>query len=186
VGDKGDQGPTGPQGVQGEPGSSGKQLVLKDRFNQRLGIYVGQNVGESTSHYYAFEPSAGPQGLNLDFLTPNNHFSGEEDSAVLFGKSCPTPVYFSELDCSGAVLVTYDETCWEANSLTKMGNRYFNTRGWAGHPREAYVRSSIDQAGVCTNYGDGAGLRLGGIFSAQEITPSFTFPNRLPLKIVSE
>jgi hypothetical protein len=180
VGDKGDQGLTGPQG---EPGVS-KTLNLKDRFGQVLGIYLGQNVGETTTHYFVYEPTL---GANLNFLVPNNHFSDQENSAELIAKSCQTPLYFRELNCTGAMEIVFEDTCWEANTITKMGERYFQKRSWASRSHDASVRSSLDSTGACTNYEEGSGLRVSSTFGgANEVVLPFTFPIRLPLKIVSE
>jgi hypothetical protein len=84
------------------------------------------------------------------------------------------------------VVVNYDATCWESNTLTKIGEKYFQIKGWPAHSGNRFVRSSLDNTNICTNYTEGLGFRAEAIYSVREVTLPFTFPIRLPLKVVEE
>lgn len=178
-GASGQQGPKGDKGEQGVAGT-GLKLVLKDRFNQFLGYYLGHNVGSTASDYLVYNKDL---GVNIDVVAPNNHFSFEENSAELKTKQCNIAVNFSELNCSGAPRVQYDETCFEANSITKIGNRYFYVHAWPDHaPQGGISMSHQDVDGSCVN----GNVDSAGYFFINEIQLPFTFPIRLPLRIVEE
>jgi hypothetical protein len=179
-GPKGDQGNVGEQGPAGLPGV-GTKLVLKDKGNQLLGIYLTTHRGATTSQYSAFNQEL---GVNLNFISANNWFSGDETSAELDVVKCNTPVYFSDLSCTESPQVQAILGCWEANSITEIGGRYFYQHAWTNHPHDQNANSVLTSDGVCTSY-PGIGVRAENVFGgAREVVLPFTFPVRLPLKIV--
>ena len=191
VGSSGLQGIQGPQGVQGprgdrgEVGTNGATLILTDRFGQALGQFFGIERGATTSKYQVYNSSL---SMPLTFISPN---LGESETPIteLDAINCSMNIYFSEHSCVGTSVIygsDLTDMCWAANSLTKIGGRYFSKFMPIGHYLSIFnYKSHQDEAGTCVDVEGESPTHIDiGTFNIQEINLPFNFPLRFPLKIV--